>query len=194
MRNARVYDLVMAPFEWALLGRWRRDIFGDARGSVLEIGGGTGCTLPHYAHVERVVLTDPSAAMLRRSSLRARRVAFRVDTVVADGTALPFSDDAFDTVVVSLALCSVPEPERALGEIRRVLKPGGELRLLEHIRKPGGLAETIQDRLTPGWKRLSGGCHLNRATIETALRCGFRAEAIRYGMRGWLVAARMKPE
>jgi ubiquinone/menaquinone biosynthesis C-methylase UbiE len=192
MRNAFVYDAVMAPFERTVLAHWRRDAFADARGCVLEIGGGTGCTLPHYAHVERVVLTDPSPSMLSRSRPRSERVGFPVATVAADGMRLPFQAASFDTVVVSLALCTVPDPEQALREMARVLRPAGELRLLEHIRVPHGATVRIQDALTPLWKRISGGCHLNRATIEAAERCGYRIEEIRYGMGGWLVAARLK--
>ncbi len=194
MRNPFIYDLVMAPFERTVLAAWRRHAFADAQGVVLEIGGGTGCTLPHYRQVERVVLTDPSVLMLRRSASRASRVRFAVDTVAADGMRLPFGAASFDTIVISLALCSVPEPERALREIRRVLRPDGELRLLEHIRVDRPVVASIQDRLTPGWRRLSDGCHLNRPTIAIAERCGFRVDTIRYGMGGWLVAARLRPD
>ncbi len=194
MRNPAIYDLVMAPFESAVLGRWRRDVFGDARGCVLEIGGGTGCTLAHYALVERVILTDPSAGMLGRSLRRSAKSPFRVDTVAADGMRLPFERASFDTVVISLALCSVPEPEQALAEIRRVLRPGGELRMLEHIRVERPAVALLQDRLTPTWRAISGGCHLNRPTIEIAKRCGFRVHKIRYGMGGWLAAALMTPQ
>ena len=193
MRNPLVYDLVMAPFERAVLAGWRRDSFGDARGIVLEIGGGTGCTLPHYATAERVILTDPSTAMLACASRRSARVSFRVDTVAADGMRLPFGGAAFDTVVVSLALCSVPEPEQALSEVRRVLRPDGELRLLEHIRVERPSVALLQDRLTPAWRSISGGCRLNRPTIEIARKCGFDVVEVRYGMGGWLAAARLRP-
>jgi len=193
MQNPRLYDFVMGPFERLVLGRWRRDVFGTARGAVLEIGGGTGCTLPHYREARSVVLSDASPAMLERSRARAARVSFPVAAVVADGMALPFASGAFDTVVVSLALCTVPDPARAFAEIGRVLKPDGELRMLEHVRVRRPWVAHLQDVLTPGWKRRSGGCHLNRATFETALECGFVAERSWTGLGGWLVAAHMKP-
>ncbi len=193
MRSPLLYDAVMAPFERTVLGRMRALAFGSARGRVLEIGGGTGCTLAHYRDVASVTLTDARFGMLRRARSRMQAVTFPVHPAVSAAGALPFGPATFDVVVVSLAFCTIPEPAKAFAEIRRVLRPDGELRMLEHVRVERPSTARLQDFLTPGWRRISGGCRLNRPTIETAQRCGFEPVEVRYEMGGWLAIARMKP-
>ncbi|NUQ71255.1 MAG: class I SAM-dependent methyltransferase [Chthonomonadales bacterium] len=193
MRNPVLYDAILKPFERLRLGQWRRRAFEDARGSILEIGAGTGATLQYYQCAERVAATDPSYHRLRRAVGRAAIARPTVRLAVADGMALPFKDAVFDTVTIALALCTVPVPERTLREALRVLRPGGELRVLEHIRhRRLGLAR-LQDWLTPAWCRISGGCRLNRPTVETILACGFASVELHHGMGGWLVAGRFRP-
>jgi ubiquinone/menaquinone biosynthesis C-methylase UbiE len=155
-----LYDALCALSERSGLGRWRRWLTAGARGRTLDLGTGTGRNLPLYGPGVRVVGLDPALPVLAR----ARRRAPRVPLVRAAAEALPFRDGAFDTVVSGLALCSVADPARALAEVRRVLRPGGHLRVLEHVRSPVPWRARWQDRLQPWWTRFTGGCRPNRDT------------------------------
>src|SRR5688572_5149007 len=150
---ARLYDLLLAPWEWLGLRRRRGEVVGDAEGLVLEVGAGTGLNLPHYRQARRVVATDADPAMLRHAERRAGMAQCRVTLALADAAALPFRDDAFDVVVATCVFCSVPDPPAAFRELRRVLKPEGELRILEHVRAPSPTLARLQDAATPFWSR-----------------------------------------
>jgi len=193
MRQPLVYDAVMVPFETLVLKGWRRWAVSGLSGKLLEIGAGTGFTLRHYGSLSMAVITEPSLPMLRRARQRARGTPFTLVAVAADAQELPFASDTFDAVVVTLALCTVPSPDRALREIRRVLRPNGELRLLEHVRVSNPPVAALQDMLTPVWRAVSGGCHLNRDTLQIAVKAGFAPVQLRVGMGGWLMSAHMKP-
>jgi ubiquinone/menaquinone biosynthesis C-methylase UbiE len=187
-----LYDLFLAPLEQLGLRHWRASLAAAAAGRVVEIGAGTGRNLPYYRKASLVLLTDPDLAMLGRA--RARAVSIRIPSsfAVADAQALPFPMAVFDSAVVTLAFCTIPNPETALQEIRRVLVPGGMLYLLEHVRTPRAPVARLQDLLTPCWRRLAGGCHLNRRSLETAIDQGFTPVDVRYGLDGWLVAATLR--
>ena len=114
-----------------------------------------------------------------------------VRLVLASAELLPFPDSVFETVVATCVFCTVPDPERGFHEIRRVLKPEGNLRLLEHVRASSLWAARLQDRLTPAWSRVVGGCHLNRATLDTARRAGFRVDEMETRFGGVIVRARL---
>jgi SAM-dependent methyltransferase len=164
--SAVLYD----PFFWlaerAGLAARRRALVQRARGRVLEIGAGTGLNLRHYADDAELVLSEPDAAMADR--LR-RRVAegYRPATVVlAPAEALPFADGEFDTVVSTLVLCTVPDQAAALREIRRVLRPGGQLLFMEHIRSESPRWARWQDRLNRPWRAFAEGCNCNRPTLD----------------------------
>src|SRR3954451_5188655 len=157
------YDRFMASAERNDLGARRRALLAQARGRVLELGAGTGVNLEHYGpEVTELVLLEPAEPMARRLEPKA---AARGATVVRAGAeALPFDDDSFDTVVATLVLCTVPDLDRALDEIRRVLKPDGRLLFLEHVQADDpGLAKW-QRRLNPIQKRFACGWPLDRAT------------------------------
>lgn len=186
---SRLYDPFMAPIEWLGLARWRQKLAGPAGGRVLEIGAGTGLNLPHYRRAEEVIATDPDAAMLRRSEGRAPSAPVPVTLVSADAHDLPFADAAFDTAVVALSFCTIPDPDRAFAEVRRILRPGGTLRMLEHVRAPHPRAARWQDAVTPAWRRIAGGCHMNRATLETARAAGFEPIEVRRALFGCLLLA-----
>ena len=159
------YDRFMAAAERNDLGARRDALLAQARGRVLELGAGTGVNLDHYGPgVTELVLLEPAEPMARRLEPRA---AQRGATVVRAGAeALPFDDASFDTVVATLVLCTVPDLDRALDEIRRVLKPDGTLLFLEHVRaEDPGLAKW-QRRLNPIQKRVACGCHLDRPTPD----------------------------
>ena len=175
---ARVYDRMMAGTEQAGLGDTRARLLADATGDVLEVGAGTGLNLAHYGGaVGTLTLTEPGPFMLRRLEHTAR-AAGRPTTILRAGAGdLPFADAAFDTVVSTLVLCGVPDQPRAAGEIRRVLKPGGRLLLVEHVRSGDERLAHRQDRMN--WlNRIIAGCDCNRRTLETLQRSGFEIEHV----------------
>ena len=166
---AAIYDRLMAANEKEGLGEMRADLLRSATGRVLEIGAGTGANLEHYPEaVTELVLSEPDPHMAKR--LRATvaerpRATGTVEVVEAGAEELPFDDGGFDTVVSTLALCTVDAPERAVAEARRVLKPGGRFLFIEHVRdEEGGRRTRWQDRLERPWGWISGGCHPNRDT------------------------------
>jgi len=164
--SAVLYDPFFSLAERAGLSARRRALVQQARGRVLEIGAGTGLNLRHYADDAELVLSEPDAAMAER--LR-RRVAGRrrpATVVLAPAEALPFADGEFDTVVSTLVLCTVPDQAAALREIRRVLRPGGRLLFMEHIRSDSPRWARWQDRLNPPWRAFAEGCNCNRPTLD----------------------------
>ncbi len=186
---ARLYDPCTQSLEKMGLRRLRREILGGVRGRVLEVGIGTGTNLPLYPPaVEHVVGIDPDQIMLRRAEKRARETSFPVRLVLATAEELPLEKDGFDTVVSTLVLCSVAEPPRALEEVRRVLRSGGEFRLLEHVKlnqRPLGL---VQEKATPLWKHLAGGCHLDRDTLSAVREAGLEVERVEPHLRGLVLS------
>ncbi len=186
-----LYDALCACVEQCGLGRWRRWLVSGARGRILDLGSGTGRSLPLLATGAWAVGLDPAGDALRR----ARRRAPAVPLVQARAEALPFRGGAFATVVGALVLCSVDDPVKALAEARRVLQPGGQLRLLEHVRSTTPWKARLQDRLQPWWTSLTGGCHPNRETERLVEKAGFTIEAEGRRARGNLrrFAARAHP-
>ncbi|HEY6004355.1 MAG TPA: class I SAM-dependent methyltransferase [Anaeromyxobacter sp.] len=166
-----VYDLGMAIAERSGLRRWREWLVAGATSRALDLGTGTGRNLPLLAAGAAAVGVDPHLASLRR----ARRRAPGVPLVAARAEALPFRDGAFDTVLSGLVLCSVDDPAAALAEVRRVLRRGGALRALEHVRARGTWG-AIQDLIQPAWTAFTGGCHPNRETERAVEAAGFDIE------------------
>lgn len=164
-----LYDGFMALVEPLGLGRWRRWLAAGARGRVLDVGTGTGRDLPLFPAGTRVVGLEPWLPLLAA----ARHRAPGVPLVVGDAQALPFAADSFDTVTSGLVFCSVADPLRGLAEVRRVLAPGGELRMLEHVRHHRPSLARLQDLLQPAWTRFAGGCRPNRDTETNVERAGF---------------------
>ena len=180
MASALLYDLFMAPLERLTLRDARRKLARGVTGRTLEIGCGTGLQFKAYDGALPVAAVDVDLAAVKRAQRRNPGVAL----VCADAQALPFRDGAFDAVIESLSFCSIPDPSRALGEVRRALKPGGELHMLEHVRPKGRVLGRIFDWLTPPWAALTGGCHLNRKTAEAVREAGFTIATLREGLRG----------
>lgn len=173
------YDALIRLFPG--LARWRSDLIALARGDVLEVGCGTGLGLQGFGSaVNRVWGIDPNADSLQR----ARRRMPSAGLAVASAEYLPFADQSFDCVVSSLVFCSVPEPARGLAEIRRVLKPGGCLLMLEHVQSSSPVAARLLDLIQPPWTAISGGCHPNRHTEQTVQAAGFRIDAESRWARG----------
>jgi len=177
--NAALYD----PFLW--LGKRlgmrdrRRDLLAGAHGRVLEIGAGTGLNLSHYPDaVEELVLAEPDAGMAARIDAAAAPV--RASVVTSPAEELPFEDASFDTVVSTMVLCTVEDLEAALGEIRRVLKPGGRLLFVEHVRSDSPRLARWQDRLAGPWAGFAAGCRCDRPTLERISE-RFRVESVERG-------------
>jgi SAM-dependent methyltransferase len=172
---AALYDPIGASMERRWMGPRRRRLLAGARGAVLEIGGGTGANLVHYRDVDRVTIAEPDPFMRSRIGPKLQDSRVPVEVSSAGAEALPFPDGSFDTVVSTLVLCTVPDQEAVLEEIRRVLRPGGRLLFIEHVRAAGSMARW-QDRLEPLWRRLLGGCHPNRNTLAAIEGAGFEIE------------------
>jgi SAM-dependent methyltransferase len=174
LQTAAVYDAFVGTFGLAGVGRLRRRLVGGLAGDILEIGVGTGLNLRHYAPDVRVTGIEPAAALLRAAAPRARAGGHALAR--ASAAALPFPDRAFDAVVSPLVFCSIPAPllRPALAELRRVLRPGGRLLLLEHTRTGRPRLDAAIDAVAPLWLRLSGGCHLDRDTPALLARAGWR--------------------
>ena len=179
----RLLDLAMRD---SRLAGYRQQTIGAARGLVLEIGVGSGLNLPLYgAAVDRVCGIDPSPELLDRARERIAAARVPVSLIRASAEQLPFRDAAFDTLVMTWTLCSIPNPGAALHEMQRVLKPGGCLLFVEHGLSQEPRIIRWQHRLTPCWKRIGGGCHLNRNMDDLIRAAGFRMDALETGyMKG----------
>ena len=164
-----LYDGFMHVMEPLGLGHWRHVLLRGAEGRILEVGCGTGRNLPLYRDAARLTALDPELDVL----LTARSRAPEVPLVVARAEALPFRTESFDTVVSSLVFCSVGEPRTGLGEIAHVLRPGGRLRMMEHVRHGNRFLGWLQDVVQPFWTWMTGGCRPNRDTEKEVLGAGF---------------------
>jgi len=168
----RILDFVMSD---KTVAKERSKVIPAAKDTVLEVGIGSGLNLPFYrAEVKQLYGVDPSAGLLEMARERARQVPFPVELREHSAERLPFADESMDTVVVTWALCSIPEPERALREMKRVLKREGQLLFVEHGRSADPGVERWQNRLNPIWRRVSGGCNMNRKIDELVTGAGFK--------------------
>ena len=172
---ATVYDRMTGSLEQAVLAERRAGLLEDLAGEVLDVGAGTGANLPHFRSASRVVAAEPDPAMRRRLAAKLAGAPVPAEITGDAAETLQQPDASFDAVVFTQVLCTVTDPDRALAEARRVLRPDGRLIVLEHVRGAGGLARW-QDRLTPLWSRLIPGCHLGRDTAAAVERAGFAIE------------------
>jgi SAM-dependent methyltransferase len=176
---AVLYDGVVGRLDRTALAEARRGLLGDVSGSVLELGCGTGSGFHHYGPEARVTALEPEPAFRRAAARRARAAVAEVTVLAGDAHDLPFPDGRFDTVVAELMLCSVARPDVALREARRVLRPGGSLRLLEHVRHPRPWIGRLQDVVDPVWNAFEGrGCHIGRDTPRAVAVAGFHVERL----------------
>lgn len=177
-----MYDRGFKASEEAGLREMRRELLSGARGRVLEVGAGTGLNLDLYPHegIESLILTEPDPHMFKQLRPKAKEGCPGAELLQAGAEDLPFESDSFDTVVVTLVLCTVPNQPAALAEISRVLKPGGQLLFLEHVRSgEEGLAKW-QDRLEKPWRFLGDGCHCNRDTEAGIRAAGFDIDEVEH--------------
>src|SRR5215204_5725046 len=173
---AAVYDPFLALGERRGMSESRRSLLAGAAGRVLEIGSGTGANLTAFPHdLDALVVTEPDPGMARRlkRSVTRRRPDAQVLCVGAES--LPFPDGAFDVVVSTLVLCTVPDPAAAVTEARRVLRPGGRLLYLEHVRAEDARLARRQDRLASPWRAFAAGCRCNQSTLDV-LSAAFELE------------------
>ncbi|MEV4128417.1 class I SAM-dependent methyltransferase [Nocardia sp. NPDC049707] len=176
---AALYDPLLWVGERAGMGARRRDLLGRARGRTVELGSGTGLNLGYYPHgLDELILTEPEAAMRTRLTRRLRRGRHRARVLDASAERLPFTDETVDTVVSTLVLCTVDDPDPVLREIERVLRPRGQLLFIEHVRSQSPRLALWQDRLAEPWRRFAEGCHCNRATLELIRACGLELDDV----------------
>ena len=175
----RLLDLTMRN---SRLASYRQQTIGAVRDRVLEIGVGSGLNLPLYGRaIDHVYGIDPSPELLRLASKRMANVSVPMSLIRASAERLPFADTVFDTIVMTLTLCSIANPVAALIEMRRVLKSGARLVFVEHGLSPERRIAYWQRRLTPFWKRIGGGCHLDRNMDDMIRAAGFPIDAIGAG-------------
>ncbi|HEX4308221.1 MAG TPA: class I SAM-dependent methyltransferase [Solirubrobacterales bacterium] len=195
---ASFYDRALKATEENGLGEMRRALLAEARGRVVEIGAGTGVNLDLYGQIEDLTLVEPDPHMgaQLRARLDERSVhvagpdvaaaagapASSTRLVTAPAEAIPFDDDTFDTAVATLVLCTVPDPTASIAELARVLKPGGRLLFIEHVRSDDPADARWQDRLEMPWRFMADGCHCNRDTEAMLTASSFRVESIDHGV------------
>ena len=158
----------------------RRQIVPQASGHVLEVGMGSGINLEFYNqdHVELVYGLEPSEGMRRKALPNIERSPVAVEWLGLPGEQIPLPDESIDTVLLTFTLCTIPDWRKALEQMKRVLKPGGQLLFLEHGEAPHETTRKWQHRITPGWKKIAGGCHLNRHIADLIRQAGFEIQAL----------------
>lgn len=164
---AKIYDTVLGPTERLGVRDQRRRLMDGLGGRVVEIGAGTGLNVSLYpSSADEIHAVEPDQHMVDRLVKKAGDSPVPLFLYRGDAHSLPFSDGVFDAAIITFALCTIPDPERALDEAHRVVRSGGTLRFLEHIRSPSARTARLQDRINTLWGKVSGGCRLNQPTVE----------------------------
>ncbi len=179
---AAAYDRGLKATEEAGLGQMRAELLAGAGGRTLELGAGTGINLDLYPDaVEDLVLVEPDPHMAKRLRQRLSRSSRQASIVEAPAERLPFESASFDTAVSTLVLCTVPDPDAAIAELERVLRPGGRLLFIEHVRSEDPSLAGWQDRLEKPWRFLADGCHCNRDTLAALATSRLEVATIDHG-------------
>jgi ubiquinone/menaquinone biosynthesis C-methylase UbiE len=179
---AAVYDRGLRATEEAGLRQMRREVLAAAKGRTIDLGAGTGANLGLYpTAVTELVLAEPDPHMASKLRPKLVAAASTAKLVEAPAEQLPFPDASFDTAVFTLVLCTVPDPAAALREVARVLRPGGEMLFVEHVRAEAGGLARWQDRLEKPWRFLADGCHCNRDTVATIEASPLKLESVERG-------------
>jgi ubiquinone/menaquinone biosynthesis C-methylase UbiE len=174
---AALYDRMMRRGEQRSMGKRRRELVCNARGRTLEIGAGTGANIAHYPDdIQELILAEPFEPMRRRLERKLGESGKSASTLDASAEAIPLEDESLDTVVSTLVLCTVDFPDIALAEVRRVLRPGGQLLFIEHVRSHSPRVARWQDRLETPWRHFGAGCRCNRDTIASIAAAGLSSQ------------------
>lgn len=182
----------MKPLERKQFKAIRTNLLKNAKGKILELGSGTGINFPLYKSAENVTAIEPSQHMIRQSLKKQNLSVVPIEIFNANAEKLPFKDHSFDTVVGTLVFCTIPNPDKALAEAKRVCKPGGKILLFEHVRMANPFLSRLQDWLTPFWKRICDGCCLNRDTVKLLNQQDLEIISMESFYRGLFIAIEIK--
>ncbi|WP_342045325.1 class I SAM-dependent methyltransferase [Bacillus sp. OTU530] len=188
----KYYDFFMGPLEKGKFQSIRKKLLQKANGVVLEVGSGTGINFPYYESVIKVTAIEPNQHMIKRSSKRREMSVVPIEVIEESAERLPFADNTFDTVVATLVLCTIPNPELAVQEMKRVCKSKGKILLFEHVRVKNPFLATLQDWLTPLWKKGCDGCCLNRDTVQMIQANGLEILNKRTFYNGFFIELELK--
>lgn len=174
---AALYDRISRRGEQRTMTKCRAGLVARARGRTLEIGAGTGANIPHYPdRIEELILAEPFEPMRRRMERKLTESGKSASTLDASAEAIPLGEESVDTVVSTLVLCTVDFQDLTLAEVSRVLRPGGQLLFIEHVRSHSRRMARWQDRLETPWRHFAAGCRCNRDTITSIAAAGFATE------------------
>ncbi|MFZ3576703.1 class I SAM-dependent methyltransferase [Virgibacillus sp. DJP39] len=187
-----IYDVAMKPLEKNRFKKIRKKLIDNASGRVLEIGSGSGINFSYYKNVDQVDAIEPNPEMSKLAQKRIHAADIPIQTHAVGAEGLPFNDDTFDCVVATLVFCTIPNPIKAINEIQRVSKPGAKLLFFEHVRMNQKVLAKLQDGLTPVWKKLCDGCHLNRDTLGLLSKTGIVIEQVDYYYKGLFLTTKAK--
>jgi len=188
----KLYDLAMKPLERHSFKEIRTDLLRRSYGNVLEIGSGSGINFPIYVNVESVTAIEPNQFMIEESLKNKSKAIVPIEIHKSGAEQLPFDDQSYDTVVATLVLCTIPDVEKALLEMKRICKPGGKILLFEHVKMNQPFLAKLQDFLTPAWSKICDGCCLNRETVNVVTAHGFDIVEIKQYYRGLFVMMEIK--
>ncbi|MFB3167175.1 class I SAM-dependent methyltransferase [Neobacillus sp. 179-C4.2 HS] len=186
------YDFFMGPLERGKFKRVRRDLLKSATGKVLEIGSGTGVNFPLYRNADHVIAIEPSQNMIDQSQSKRQLAVVPIEMVNASAEKLPFEDHTFDTVVATLVFCTIPNVDEAINELKRVCKPNGKILLFEHVKMENTVLSSMQEGLTPLWKKICDGCCLNRETLQAFTSQGLKIERVEKFYKDLFIVAELR--
>ncbi|WP_320046493.1 class I SAM-dependent methyltransferase [uncultured Ilyobacter sp.] len=175
--KAYMYDNLMNVLEKKKLRNERKILLENIRGKIIELGAGTGVNFEFYTDNE-VIAVEPDEVLNAEAQKKIGSKNIKIISAFAEE--LPFEDNTFDTVLITLALCTIPNPEKALKEAERICKRGGQLLILEHIKNENRFLFSLQNILTPVWKKFAMGCHLNRDTLSFIKNNNFEQVSLKY--------------
>lgn len=186
--KASLYDRLFTLTYPTKLHTYRKQTVRHAYGKVLEVGSGTGLNFPYYTdQVEHVYAVEPDDAMRNASLAKVKHAPVLITPIAARAEQLPFANEIFDTVISTLVFCTIPKPHDALAELKRVAKENARFYFLEHVKVTNPFLAKMQDVLNPCWKRIAGGCHLNRDTRSIIEASGFHIIEIKQFYRGLFI-------
>lgn len=180
------YDFIMSPLEKLKFKHIRKELLQGLSGRVLEIGSGTGINFPLYqkGNIEVVHAIEPDKMMAAKSEERKKKARVPIQIHIESAENLSFPDQSIDTVVATLVFCTIPDPVKALQEVRRVSKPRAPVLFFEHVRMEQPFMGKMQDILNPAWKRFADGCQLNRDTLGLIKEAGFEVKNVKSYYKG----------